>query len=311
MEEYLSIISDYKKRYHGMLELDLNNMDDAIEKQKEFDDNIEFMETRKTTLSNNHRILLTFSEAFNFKVGEIIKKISIEDVSAIQSIELQMGGTQVDKIYPETFSVLRELHNFENDEIPFHLCKTGIHCTSYHEIRMIIYLNMETEIDVSVDVYTNNKRIMQENNSGLMDGPSIVCQSDMQNPDHSNIIMQHYCLGEMRCVEGENRYPLCFNHLVYYIIIMGPINSTPHLKINGDDSFPLYLHSVSNDGRTQCYTLTEDLSNDSLKKYGINFSRIDCPRLIFDGEEGEIINIYGVNANIFVWKNGMGSLKYY
>jgi hypothetical protein len=108
-----------------------------------------------------------------------------------------------------------------------------------------------------------------------------------------------------------------YTDFAYYFIIK---TSTKHegefyLNLNNNIYCPLIKHSQqkctkNNTTYVQIVSLTDNLSEDSLKEYGINFKKFEEIQL-YSTIPINILETYSVNINIFCTNGGMGALVWY
>jgi len=91
----------------------------------------------------------------------VIKNFRINNIdlfNKIDSIDLEIGGSQIERIYPEIFPNLRSLYGIDDKYIiPFSFMNTGINLLVYHGIRITIVFKKDyglrySDLSLSVDL---------------------------------------------------------------------------------------------------------------------------------------------------------------
>lgn len=225
----------------------------------------------------------------------------------IKSITLEIGGSQIDKVYGKIIPTLNHLFDLNTTQIPFYFNKVDyfLPFLLYHEIRFYFEFECETaelqnysidDLLFYVDVYEINRKTEFEH--------MITCVQftgeEMMDPNCNTCKIRND-----------------FNHVVTHLLVNSEncdINkmSLSFFKNNEMDLLDIPLTRQHNG----IYIIPFVKScNDNDIKQGINFSSIDSihSTLWFNTknkEEMSFINIYAININSMIMSNGMGGLRY-
>lgn len=291
MLEYFDKVLELKEKYYG-------NQDEYLNQNSKFflPKPGHFLEKREIEPTGNKestklRYFIkpkTYEHLQNFRVNE----------KNIKSINLDCGGARIDNIISGSSKnisticdILRYIYQMEG--LPFSILKQGLRKLKYHEwILYIEYIedtNVEDKI-LTYDVYNIDK------------------EEYLKFAESEQLIFQ---------IQYNQGYRIWFNHPEYYLISDHQIK-----KILFDGNYELELSEYYQKNGYYIYKFipTEFISNENpddienVKKYGINFSKIDITIAILNDkssmEDNNNIYIYAIGVQILNTYNGMAGLRY-
>ncbi len=233
-------------------------------------------------------------------LGLLIKNLKFSHMHDIKCVELDIGGQRIDRIYASTFPALRKLFDMSEREIPLYLFKYGFPLLKSHDIKIHIELNRNIEDAILYyDIYNYDN-----DNMKLCSNP--VSDSKIALPEL--ILFQEQFTGTESVKKGENQIRCNFNHPIYYLLMEGNIEDDIILEMNGH--YKLDLKMINCMDGVNMYELTPSLKLDDLKKYGLNFSRIDNAKLIINAKNDGEINIYGISYQGMKIGAGMAGMTF-
>ena len=135
--------TDRQKQNESILSFD----PDFLQRYK---DSLTFKETRTFPPLSDPRCWFKFEIFPTNHDSDVIKNVQLPEglpVEYIKHIELELGGSRIDVIYPSIFGALRRIYGMSDTELPFYLFKNGIPVVEYHTIQIRIFMKESVEIN--------------------------------------------------------------------------------------------------------------------------------------------------------------------
>ena len=274
---------------------------------------------------NTHDLSTEFTNSHSFE-RYMVRKIRIDDLDMLEQIdyfELQIGGTRMDRIYPDIFPKLRKLYNIKDKYIlPFFLMIKGVQIFAYHEIRIHIKLKNDKSVHVaprlSIELGTMNKMTYlryRSDRSFLYKGKRQqkyptqtylfkVKMYQIEKETHDDISKNHEMF-----TNHDNSGRLFLYHPTYYLMCNKSIKDV-ELIINKK-----YIVSLSQEDGifklTPTCNIQYILESREYLQYGINFSLVDvvCIRYNYVNEKDKKSNakdtFYTISRDTLRMMSGM------
>ena len=212
----------------------------------------------------------------------------------IEWVELEIGGQRIDKIYPDTFDALHWLFNIpkhSNEELsildlPFDLFNKGLLAFGLyrHKIKIRIKFSSIQSFNVSLklDSYKYDRDIVLNTTTRKMLSQLI-----------GTVQFNGICGG------------LCFNHPVIGLLADIPSDEDVLLKFDDNElKIPKSKLKIF-DSMVYIPLIPDNIKQEEILKYGINFSRIDRVELL-----SKHTRVYAFSANLIRTRSGMTGLAF-
>jgi hypothetical protein len=261
-----------------------------------------FIKTETLSFKNDR-----FVSKLDGNVNTIYKNLKCTNMDCIEIIKLEIGGSQIDKIYTNIVDVIQHLYSIKDKTtVPFDFCKKNnfVKYLLYHDI--CIYIKMKDgytvdDFEMTIDVYE------------LDDIDKTFYVSDIKNKktvDYYNTIISK--TGETSFDDTgfkKKKMMLNLNHPTSYLILdCGIIESLDIYFVRDHDS-GITLEDIYMYNGKYIIPLTPSL--DKINEYCVNFSRMEQPILeITFKNENNKCDIYSICHNTMVIGYEMGGLKF-
>ena len=214
----------------------------------------------------------------------IVKNFRLKNMENVRWIEVEIGGQRIDKVYKDIIPILQDLYEFEKDVIPFYFSKSGINSLQYHEIKILVEYNETLEDDgLTFDIYKWDPTKTVE---------GIIYQLQFTGTEN----LSDEILKEVK---------LCFNHPILHLMVKG--YHPDELELEFDDNDKFYIKKTKTIGDISLYSIVDNFYD---YKNGINFSRINKPKLIIRDKDVRSIDTYSIGCQPLRCMSGMAGLAF-
>lgn len=270
----------YKRKYYGAQDKYTNER--ILLKYNK----LEFMASRRFPRSN-WRISDPNKSSYSLIMPQntIVKNFRLNNMENVRTVEIEIGGQRMDKVYQNIIPMLQNLYQVEEDVIPFYFSVSGINSLSYHEIKINVeYYKGSYNDELVFDIY--KWKDVKKKIDNIMYQLQFTGTEDLTNT-------------------GLNIVRLYFNHPIIHLMTRGYHPEELELEFNDDDKF--FIQKTKTIGDVSLYEIADNFYD---YKNGINFSIIHKARLIIRDANLRYIDIYAINCEGIRCESGMAGLVY-
>lgn len=323
-QQYYDQIEKYAKLYAGSEDIYRNTLftNDKMFLQHKLE-NIEQKYNRTDKMKLLGHVVAT---KFRFKLpkinaNQVYKNLKLFGDIEIGNVELEIGGSSIERIYGNVFDVLRSIYGISDENtLPFSFCRdshysnepnlfstkeTGCYLSNLENMDIVIYI--ETKEKVNIDDFNITLDIFD-----LCYNKDPTYFESLEPLEY--VIIQNVHIQE-HINNNTNIYKLCFNHVCAHIILHCPNNTIKNISLLLDDNILKITPLKVFDANSGKYIIPLTLSFKQICKYGINLGQVDKCSLKIEFEEinnecDNIVDIYGVCIHIARVMSGMIGLAF-
>jgi len=272
----------YKRKYCGKQD----NVMNSIELLKYKDEELEFLASPVFQRSGNPDTSYRQMHYYPLIMPKttIVKNFRLRNMNNVESIEIEIGGQRMDRIYKDVIPIMQNLYGVDEDVIPLYFSVSGINSLDYHEIKLRVEYNVTCDDDALIfDIY---KWKNQRNINNVMYQLQFTGTDDLSG-------------------DGLKKVKLNFNHPVLHLMLK---NYSPEiLELEFDDGDKFEIKREKKIGDISLYSIADFFYD---YKNGINFSRIDRAKIIVKDTDLQTIDIYAINTQPIRCMSGMAGLAF-